>query len=86
MESGAFHLPFGIAVNQTTGNVYVSDYGNSGIDELSSSGSFIRALRYGESQTAKRLSRAVRRAAGPVSVARVLGGFSGPVSMAMSCF
>ncbi len=47
--SDEFHLPFGVAVNQTTGNVYVSDYGNSRIDELSSSGSFIRAFGWGVS-------------------------------------
>ncbi len=36
--------PWGIAVNQSTGNVYVTDQGNGRIQELSSTGSFVRAF------------------------------------------
>ena len=36
--SGQFNLPFGIAINQKTGNVYIADSGNNRIEELSSSG------------------------------------------------
>jgi DNA-binding beta-propeller fold protein YncE len=46
---GQVSAPFGIAINQKTGNVYVSDYGNNRIDELSSSGVFLRTMGWGVS-------------------------------------
>ena len=42
--SGEFKEPGGIAVNQSTGNVYVGDYGNSRVDEWNEKGEFIRAF------------------------------------------
>jgi RHS repeat-associated protein len=42
--NGQFDKPSGISVNQSTGNVYVSDYGNDRIQEFSSSGTFIRTF------------------------------------------
>jgi RHS repeat-associated protein len=41
---GQFEKPSGVSVNQTTGNVYVTDNGNSRIEEFSSSGTFIRTF------------------------------------------
>jgi RHS repeat-associated protein len=42
--SGQFDKPGGISVNQSTGNVYVTDSGNSRIEEFSSSGTIIRSF------------------------------------------
>jgi DNA-binding beta-propeller fold protein YncE len=42
--SGQFKEPRGITINQSTGNIYVTDSGNGRIEELSSSGSFVRAF------------------------------------------
>jgi YD repeat-containing protein len=42
--NGQFHLPWGIAVNQSTGNIYVVDAGNNRIEEFSSSGAFLSAF------------------------------------------
>jgi RHS repeat-associated protein len=42
--NGQFNGPGGIEVNQSTGNVYVADTYNARIEELSSSGAFIRAF------------------------------------------
>jgi len=42
-----FSGPWGIAVDPRNGNVYVSDQGNNRIQELSSSGAFIKALGWG---------------------------------------
>jgi DNA-binding beta-propeller fold protein YncE len=42
--NGQFEGPFGIAVNQTSGNVYVSDYLGNRIEELSSTGTFVAAF------------------------------------------
>lgn len=41
---GQFENPWAIAINQTTGNVYVSDYSNDRVEELSSSGAFIAVI------------------------------------------
>jgi DNA-binding beta-propeller fold protein YncE len=37
------NIPRGIAVNQTTGNIYVADSSNNRVDEFNASGNFIRA-------------------------------------------
>ena len=47
--SGQFRNPIGIAVNQSTGNVYVGDYGNNRIDELNEKGEYIAGFGYGVS-------------------------------------
>ncbi|HEY3865322.1 MAG TPA: hypothetical protein VGL54_04465 [Solirubrobacteraceae bacterium] len=44
---GLFSTPGGIAVNDTTGNVYVVDSGNNRVQEFSSGGAFIRAWGVG---------------------------------------
>src|ERR1700691_962606 len=40
---GLFDTPGGVAVNNTSGNVYVVDSGNNRVQEFSSGGAFIRA-------------------------------------------
>jgi DNA-binding beta-propeller fold protein YncE len=42
--NGEFAAPFGIAVNQTTGNVYVEDATNNRIEELTSAGVFVATI------------------------------------------
>ncbi len=42
--SGQFSSPSGIAINQTSGNVYITDQGNNRVEEFSSAGTFIRAF------------------------------------------
>jgi len=42
-----FSLPWGIAINKTSGNVYVSDTGNNRIEEVSSAGEFVQAFGWG---------------------------------------
>jgi YD repeat-containing protein len=39
-----FEKPWGIAINQSTGNVYVGDRGNNRIEELSSTGTFVASF------------------------------------------
>ncbi len=48
-EEGKFYIPWGIAINQSTGNVYVTDQQNARVVELSSSGSFVKAMGWGVS-------------------------------------
>src|SRR3954447_11630050 len=40
---GTFNNPQGVAINQTTGDIYVADHDNSRIERFDSSGSFISA-------------------------------------------
>jgi len=42
--NGQFNKPWGIAINQSSGNVYVSDLANGRVEEFSSSGGFVRAF------------------------------------------
>jgi YD repeat-containing protein len=42
--NGQFEGPFGIAVNQTTGNVYVSDFLAGRVEEFSSIGAFVATI------------------------------------------
>jgi DNA-binding beta-propeller fold protein YncE len=42
--NGQFNNPWGIAVNQSAGDVYVTDQGNFRVEELSTSGTFIRSF------------------------------------------
>lgn len=44
---GQYIAPWGIAIDQRNGNVYVTDQGNSRVQELSSSGTFIRTFGWG---------------------------------------
>jgi hypothetical protein len=44
---GSLRLPQGIAINQTTGNVYVSSQTNLRVDEFDENGNFIRAFGRG---------------------------------------
>jgi DNA-binding beta-propeller fold protein YncE len=46
---GQFYNPWGIAINQSTGNVYVSDSEGNRIEELSSAGGFVEAIGWGVS-------------------------------------
>src|SRR6476620_11135989 len=41
--AGTFNTPAGVAVNQTSGNVYVADRGNQRVQEFTGAGNFIRA-------------------------------------------
>jgi hypothetical protein len=45
-ENGALNQPQSVAVDQDTGNVYVSDRGNRRIDEYDGEGNFIRAFGF----------------------------------------
>jgi YD repeat-containing protein len=46
--NGQFYRPWGIAVNPTTGNIYVGDQENERIEEFNEKGEFIRAFgKYG---------------------------------------
>jgi YD repeat-containing protein len=42
--NGQFSHPWGIAINQSSGNLYISDSSNSRVEELNSKGEFIRAF------------------------------------------
>jgi streptogramin lyase len=42
--NGQFSAPWGLAVNQSTGNVYVGDSGNYRIEELNEKGEFVRSF------------------------------------------
>ncbi len=42
--SGQFHAPRGIAINQSTGNIYVADSANNRIEEFSSSASYVTSF------------------------------------------
>lgn len=44
---GRFAEPFGIAANQTTGDVYVADRNNQRVDEFGNAGEFLRAWGWG---------------------------------------
>ena len=46
-EAGKFENPAGIAVNNTTHNIYVADKGNNRIDEFEADGKFVRAWGWG---------------------------------------
>lgn len=45
--NGTFSAPQSIAIDQDTGNVYVSDRNNRRIDEFTAAGTFLRAFGYG---------------------------------------
>jgi DNA-binding beta-propeller fold protein YncE len=45
--AGQFEAPAGVAVNDTTGDVYIVDRGNERIDEFEANGTFIRAWGWG---------------------------------------
>jgi hypothetical protein len=45
--AGQLKSPGGVAVDQTSGDVYVADTGNNRIDEFSAEGSFVRAWGWG---------------------------------------
>ncbi|MGH2974084.1 MAG: hypothetical protein ACRDLL_04350 [Solirubrobacterales bacterium] len=51
-ENGALNHPQSVAVDQDTGNVYVSDRGNRRVDEYDGEGNFIRAFGWGVAGTA----------------------------------
>jgi RHS repeat-associated protein len=42
--NGQFNGPMGIAINQSTGHIYVCDYSNSRVEEFSSTGTFLAAI------------------------------------------
>jgi YD repeat-containing protein len=50
---GQYIGPWGIAIDPRNGDVYVSDEGNDRIDELSSSGAFIKAFGWGVGKAGK---------------------------------
>ncbi len=41
---GGFQNPLGVAVNQTTGNVYVSDYSSGMVDQFNAAGSYVSQI------------------------------------------
>jgi RHS repeat-associated protein len=43
-ENGEFHGPTGIAINKSTGNIYVADSANNRVEEFSSAATFVRAF------------------------------------------
>src|SRR4051794_6226891 len=43
---GQLNFPAGLAVNNTTGHVYVADQNNSRIDEFTEAGDFVQAWGY----------------------------------------
>src|SRR3954447_3799090 len=45
-EAGAFERPAGVAINQSSGDVYVADRGNNRVEQFTEGGSFIRAWGY----------------------------------------
>lgn len=45
-EAGQFSRPAGVAVNNTTGDVYVADYGNNRVEQFTEGGNFVRAWGY----------------------------------------
>jgi YD repeat-containing protein len=47
--SGEVEEPTGVAVNQSTGNVYVADYHNSRVEEWNEKGEFVRGFGWGVS-------------------------------------
>jgi DNA-binding beta-propeller fold protein YncE len=46
-EAGGISTPEGVAVEQVTGDVYVTDQGNHRVDEFSEDGAFVRAFGWG---------------------------------------
>ena len=53
--AGQLKAPAGVAVNQSTGDIYVVDSGNNRVDEFEASGTFIRAWGWGVKTGAKEL-------------------------------
>ena len=51
--AGQFESPAGVAVNDTTGDVYVVDSGNDRIDEFEANGTFVRAWGWGVKEVGK---------------------------------
>lgn len=47
LGAGVLSAPAGVAVNETTGDVYVADTGNDRVDEFESDGDFLRAWGWG---------------------------------------
>jgi YD repeat-containing protein len=47
--AGQFKSPSGVAVNQSTGNIYIGDEGNNRVDELNEKGEFVRTFGFGVS-------------------------------------
>jgi streptogramin lyase len=42
--AGEFNAPWGIAIDQSTGNIYVSDFGNNRLEKFSSSGALLATI------------------------------------------
>ena len=51
--AGQYISPWGIAIDPRNGNVYVSDQGNNRIEEVSSSGTFIKTFGWGVNKSGK---------------------------------
>ena len=69
---GQFNLPFGVAVNPSTGNVYVADTNNHRIQVFDTSGTFI--TKFGISGSGDgQFSAPVGVAVNPVDGQRVCG-------------
>ena len=49
--NGQFQGPLGIAVNETTGDIYITDSGNNRIQELNSEGAYITQFNGGPEHT-----------------------------------
>ena len=52
---GQFSEPVGVAINQSTGNVYVGDQYNERVDELNEKGEFVSAFGFGVSNGEEKL-------------------------------
>jgi hypothetical protein len=50
-----FEGPYGVAINHSTGNIYVGDVRNNRIDELNEKGEFVRAFGWGVSNGESKL-------------------------------
>src|SRR5262245_27080383 len=72
---GQFQAPVGVAVNQSTGDVYVADSGNARVQKFDATGTFIAAL--GAGQLSNPTSIAVDSSGGP-SAGDVYVGDVGP--------
>jgi hypothetical protein len=77
-DAGQFELTAesGLAVDQSTGDVYLADTGNHRVDEFSESGAFIRAFGWGVSDGAAKLETCGHEASPPTTTCQA--GLPGP--------
>jgi YD repeat-containing protein len=78
-----FKFPFGIAINPSNGNIYVSDYENYRVQELSSSGAFIRMFGYGVSNGKAEFEICTEKCEAGLKGTGTSGQFGRPVGVAI---